>query len=256
LKLNKLLLLTTTLCLAGGTSLFAQKAAKRVEQITGEYYEKLVKNGKLTMSSVLGSANLWLLPQTEYAFEIKNSLVTKQEKDFSFTYETLYYIEKQASIEKISEIARSISKMEGLKYYSTTKKKEQVLYKNAYMVDGKDSKKEIPDQNKGNADGQISYCLMDDNHFGKTIYELSYNQSKEELLTTFSNQDDMGYGPFRLIQPEKLVINLLVEPCEDGIVVYLCADLSCKNFPGLKDSITDSISTRIDAISKWFISLL
>jgi hypothetical protein len=66
----------------------------------------------------------------------------------------------------------------------------------------------------------------------------------------------MGLGPIRAIMQEKLIINLLVIPCNDGIIVYLCADLESKNLPGVKAKITDSISARIDAISKWFISLV
>ena len=97
---------------------------------------------------------------------------------------------------------------------------------------------------------------MDDNSFGETRYKLVYRQSETELLTCFKTTDDMGLGLIRAIEPGNLCISLLVQPCEDGIVVYLCADLDSKNMPGIKAKITESITARMDAISRWFISLI
>ena len=131
-----------------------------------------------------------------------------------------------------------------------------VLYKKAFTIENASSKNPVADKTAGSADGKTLYCLLDDNSFGDTRYKISYKQTDQELLTYFTNVDDMGLGPIRAIMQEKLIINLLVIPCNDGIIVYLCADLESKNLPGVKAKITDSISARIDAISKWFISLV
>ncbi len=51
-------------------------------------------------------------------------------------------------ITDVSRICRSVSKMQGMKYYSTSKKKEMVLYEKAYMIADENSKEPIPDKNK------------------------------------------------------------------------------------------------------------
>ncbi len=255
MKIKRICFMTAVL-LVSGTALFGQTSVKTVNQVAGANYDSLVKKGKLVATSFEGDGKLSLLPQTRYAAEIKQNLVQKQNKDFYFTYEALYYIPKKITVQKASELARTISKLEGITYYSNTKKKDTVLYKKAFRIENENSKKPVADKNTGNADGQVQYCLLDDNSFGETRYKLVYRQSDTELLTSFKTTDDMSLGLIRAIDPGNLCISLLVQPCEDGIVVYLCADLDSKNMPGIKAKITESITARMDAISSWFISLI
>ena len=122
------------------------------------------------------------------------------------------------------------------------------------MIDNEISTVAIADKNAGNCDGNTYYCLMDDASFGETRYQLTYSQSERELLTVFTNTDDMGLSVIRAIMPGDLVINLLIQECEDGMVVYLCADLDSKKMPGVRGKITESMTARMDAISGWFAS--
>lgn len=254
--MKKIFIMAAVLCICGSI-LTAQQMNKSAKELIGEKnYAELLKNGKIIVSREDGSSNLQLLPQSQYASKIKSNLVKKQDKHFYYTYEVLYFLPKQITVQRASEIARSISKMAGIKYYSNTWKKEMVLYKNAYMIQNEKTKDPVTDKNTGNADGMVLYCLMDDNSFGETRYRLDYSQSSEELLTVFTNKDEMGLGPFRAIMPDNLVINLLIEPCSDGVLVYLCADLNSKKLPGVKGKITESMSARVEAISKWFISMM
>lgn len=251
------LLISSLFLLGVCTNVFSQNSIspKVKDLVPGKYYSQLIKEGKVIQTSMEGTGSLALIPQTEYAFAIKENLVTKQKKDFYFTYEGLYYIPNNITVEKASELARSISKLQGITYYSNTKKKDTVLYKQAFTIADENSKTPVADKTAGSANGKTLYCLLDDNSFGETRYRLNYKQSEKELLTSFRTIDDMGLGPIRAIMPENLSISLLVIPCEDGIIVYLCADLDSKNLPGVKAKITESITARMDAISKWFISL-
>ena len=252
---GKITLITSILLLGVCTSLSAQNTTVK-EIINEKYYSEVLKSKKIISTSFDEKPQLNLLPKSEKSNLIKNRLIKKEPKNIFYTYETLYFIPKEITVQKAGELARSISKMEGIKYYSTTKKKDLVLYKNAFTVENASSKIKIADKISGSSDGKTIYALLDDNSFGQTHYKISYSQSEQELLASFINSDDIGIGPIRAIMPEKLIINLLVIPCKEGIVVYLCADLESKKLPGIKAQITDSISSRIDAISKWFISLV
>jgi hypothetical protein len=124
------------------------------------------------------------------------------------------------------------------------------------MTEGENSNVAIADVNYGNSDGKTFYCLMDDASFGITQYRLDFIQSSNEFLQVFRNTDDMGLGPIRAIMPKDLVINLLIQECDDGMVVYLCADLDSKKMPGVRGKITESMTARMDAISSWFVSMM
>lgn len=250
------------------SQLFAQTQTRKVQDIVdSKYYSELIKNGVVTKISMDNDAkgDLLLVPNTDYAEKIKKNRVTKADKNFPFTYESLYYITKadllKASnstkttidINDFSRVLRSVSKMQGMKYYSTTKKKNLVLYEKAYMVDAENSNEKIADKNTGNADGMVAYCMQDDNSFGVNHYKLNYFQKETSMLCFFTSTDTMGMGPVKAINPGNLKISIFVEDCGEDVVLYLSTDLDSIKFPGIKGQIEDSMTSRMDAIYKWFL---
>lgn len=257
--MKKILFYTAaTLLLGVCTNSFAQNKTSGMAKdiVPEEYYSQLKKDGKIVVTHEDQNPNLDLIPKSQYASKIRSNLVNKQAKHFYYTYEALYYVPQTITVQKASEIARSISKMVTIDYYSNTRRKITKLYKKAGMVESENSSKIIGDYNYGNCDGKTCYCLMDDASFGVTHYRLDYSQSENELLTVFTNTDDMGLGPIRAIMPKDLVINLLIQECDDGMVVYLCADLDSKKMPGVRGKITESMTARMDAISGWFVDMM
>ena len=252
------LLITAAIFLGVCTNMSAQTNTKsKVKDIVdSKYLSQLTKEGKIVVTHEDQVVNLELLPKSSYTANIKANLINKQPKHFYYTYEALYYLPKTITVQKASEIARSISKMTTIQYYSNTRKKVTSLYKKAYMVQGENSNVAIADVNYGNSNGKTLYCLMDDASFGVTHYQLDYIQTQNELLTVFRNTDDMGLGLIKAILPKDLVINLLIQECEDGMVVYLCADLDSKKMPGVRAKITESMTARMDAISQWFVTMM
>ena len=255
---RKTLFISILLVLGVCINLFGQhKTSGKVKDIVGEkYYSQLVKDGKIVVTHEDQVVKLELMPKTAYGSNIKNNLIKKQPKHFYYTYEALYYLPRTITVQKASEIARSVSQMKTIKYYSNTRRKITNLYKKAYMVKEENSNTAIDDINYGNSNGKTLYCLMDDASFGVTHYQLDFIQSPNEFLEVFRNSDDMGLGPIRAIMPKDLVINLLIQECDDGMVVYLCADLDSKKMPGVRGKITESMTARMDAISSWFVSMM
>ena len=243
---------------------FAAENAKVKGAVSSKYYDELIKDEYVSRYRDNGSMELLLLPESTYATKIKGNMVQKDPKNYPYTFEGLYLLNKNEllskgssgkstiTIDDVSKVVRSVSKMQGMKYYSTTNKKELVLYEKAYMIAGPGEKTKIADQNTGNADGQVSYCLQDDNSFGVNTYKLSYFQNSDTMLCTFEILDKMGLGPFKAIYPGKMLINVLVIDCGDYLLLYLNTDLDSVKFPGIKGQITDSMSSRMDAVYKWF----
>ena len=212
-----------------------------------------------------GTNELKLIPQSEYNGIINSSRVPKADKNFPFIYESIYHLSKddlkkssnssdnEIDINDLSRIVRSVSNMQGMTYFSSTKNKTLVLYEKAYMVDGENSKKKIDDKNTGNADGQTSYCYQKDNSFGDIFYKLNYYQKDNTMLAVFTTTSAIGIGPIKAIAPSDLKIFIYVEDIGDEILLYLCTDLDSTKFPGIKGQITESMTARMDAVYNWFL---
>lgn len=234
--------------------------------VNSKYYDELAIKGVVIDYRDDGSSDFIMMPKSSYEGIINQSKVEKAEKNYPFVYESLYCLSKKdllasskssaktIDIQDVARVVRSVSKMEGMYYYSTTKKKDCVLYSKCYMVDGENSDKKIADVNTGSADGQISYCVQDDHSFGVNHYKLFYFQKENQLLCQFKITDVMGLGPFKAIYPGKMVINILVEDCGEDLLLYISTDIDSVKFPGIKGQITDSMTSRMDAIYKWFIT--
>lgn len=252
--------LSVLLC---GTS-FAQSTDIK-SLVNPQFYDELMKDKYVVRYRDDASKELQLVPNVDKKSTISSGMVAKNPKDYPFTYEALYLINKQdllkesnssaqtIDINDVARVCRSVSKMQGMKYYSTTRKKELVLYSKAFTISDSKSKTAIPDKTSGNANGQVIYSYLDDNSFGVTRYEIKYYQSENELLATFSNKDVMGIGPIKAIQEDNLKINLFIIDCDDSLLLYICADLDSAKFPGIKGQISESITSRMEAIYKWFL---
>jgi hypothetical protein len=249
----------------GCAALFAENL--KVKQIVEpKYYDTLVKEGLYSEYRDDGDTIYKLLPKSVYSKQIQDGAVEKAPKGFAFTYEGLYLLNKKELLKKsnssastitiddVTRVARTVSKMEGMMYYSTTHKKDRVLYKKCFMIAGPGDKTKIADENTGNADGQVSYCLQDDASFGVNTYKLNYFQKNDEMFCRFELLDELGIGPFHAIMPGKMITNMVAIDCGDDLLLYLCTDLDAKKLPGIRKQVTDSMTSRMDAVYKWFLT--
>ena len=265
-NLKKIALILVSAIFVG--TLFAQQVVDVKEMVPPQYLDELISNGRVIVSSD-GSKGFQLLPETYYTAQIRASEVEKEEKNFPFIYEGLYYLNKDEilktsnssktdiTIDDVAVVVRSVSKMEGMEYYSNRRGRYEVLYDECYTIREEDldvrRPERIPDQNFGPADGQVIYCQQKDSSFGRNKYKLSYHQHDNELFTQFVLMDNMGAGPFNALYPGKMKINLLVVDCGDNLLLYLCTDVDSKKFPGIAGMIVDSMTARMEAVYNWFL---
>ena len=211
-----------------------------------------------------GTRNLVLLPDFNYSSQLIENRVSENKK-YTFVSETLYLIdkseiiqksnieEKTINIEDASRVIRSVSKMEGMKYYSLHRKEESILYKKSYMIDDLETQNRIEDVNTGSADGQVSYMLQEDHSFGECRYELRYHQNENEFYSNFRNVDSMGLGIFKVIDPNDMRIHIIVTDCGDQFLLYLETETNCPKNKLIINKLEDSLLARVDAIYKWFV---
>ncbi|MCR5606538.1 MAG: hypothetical protein K6F69_06960 [Treponema sp.] len=206
-----------------------------------------------------------LIPNTPLALLTKNQWTANTKP--VFVVESLYVINKNRlsansklkgrkgddiSIANASRICRSISKMEGMQYYSNSAKKYETLYEHIYSIKGPDDTTRVADPIEGNADGLVSYCMMDDNKFGECNYRLNYRQSENEVLTTFTNVAWIKYF-IKAVEPENLKISLVIIDCGDKFLIYMPMQVKFPAVPLLEKHLNQSFTSRLEAICSWFV---
>lgn len=268
MKLNIKKIAVSLAVLAAGACLFAENSVKSAKDLVNpKYYDKLVKDGFVRIISTSADTDFVLLPENDYKQNCLDYSVKKKDGNFPFVTESLFYIPKSECIKKsgskkqelgikdVSVIFRSVSKMEGMNYYSLNKKKEEVLYKGAYMVNNAKDRKKIADPIEGSANEKTYYCFQHDVSFGKCVYELHYYENDGTFYANFCNIDTMGIGPVKAINPGNMRINAVVIDCGDSFLLYLATDTDCINFPGIEKTLTNSLTSRMDALYKWFLTM-
>lgn len=243
-------LILTAVVLTIGSLTFSYSA----KEIVGERnYEILKKEGKIQVNRFNDRSNvLELMPETEISKKLFGKW--KDRNLSSMAGENLYLLEKNgSSIEDVSVILRSVSKLEGTEYYSNRKKKNEILYRNAYCTKSETDNSKVADNVQGNADGQIQYCLLDDNSLGKTYYRISYLQTENEVAAEFSNITNVSYGPIKAVSSGNLVIGAVFIDCGDEYLVYMAEKADFFSLGFLEDKIKKSLLSRLDAIYGCFM---
>jgi hypothetical protein len=217
----------------------------------------LLKHKKVQNSSyrIKGAVPV-LVPDNEFAREAVSYWTGEEAPFFS---ESLYLYKKPEDTEtsddlaKVSRILRSISRLEGISYYSTSRKQMRILYEKSYVIENQKSKRKTADPVSGSADGVSILAFQKDLTFGECIYQYNYRQSADSVAFYSCNLEPMSYAFIRVIDPEKLRNSLVVQDLGDYLLVYSITRANFAAIPGLETKINASFSTRMEAVYDWFL---
>jgi hypothetical protein len=175
-----------------------------------------------------------------------------------FISESLYFLKKPVpvpaikSVQAISATARSLGKMQGIEYYSNSRKEREILYPQAYTINDPEQRQKIPDNVSGSADNMILYGLQQDATFGASVYRLVYHQTDSGVLFSSVNLDPLYMAFIKIANPETLQLTLLLTDVEDGVLMYAMTMVKTVALPGLAEFIKKSYEARTDALFDWF----
>lgn len=251
-----LLVLFATSCL------FQLSAYDLKDIIPEEEYNNLKKENHLERTLYKPEKIEFLLaPDTSLVKEAVKSWPADQEKPV-YVSEQVYLLNKKElgsgdveknNIDKASKILRSASKMQGMQYYSSTEKKVTTLYKECYSIKGPGDRTKVADNTEGSADGKTLYCLQNDHSFGKTEYRLQYHQTETEVNANFLNVSPLYVGIIKGVDTRNLTINIVVSDCGEDLLVYLLVQAKFPALSMFEDTMNDSFTSRLNAITNWFI---
>ncbi len=205
-----------------------------------------------------------LIPQTQFADSIKNFVFGKiAPEKMGFAEEKLYRLPKSEIENKnaaaldtstVSKIMRSISKMQGMQYFSRSRKSWDELYSQAFRVENPDSKdfSAAPDLNEGDANGLEIFAFLNDHTFGESVYKISYKQNQNEFLMLMENYSALTYGPVKAVKPGDLKMCVCVIDCGDEFLFYIGNYAEFKMISALKKRLNNSFEARLEAVYNWF----
>ncbi len=201
-----------------------------------------------------------LLPDSPYSEVIKKYVFGNFSDKAGHAYEKLYTVPKSVfpkdvTIEDASVLMRSISKMQGMLYYSRSDKQWNVLYKEAFSIDGEFGTEPVADSMDGSADGKTLYAYMNDHTFGKGWYQIKYRQSKNQLVMFMENRSALKYKIVRAVMPGDFKMCATVIDNGDYFTVYMCDYAEFKIIQSLRQRLNNSFEARLEAIYVWFTKL-
>lgn len=246
-----------------GAVCFSSVWALTLEDVVGKEKAEVLRNkGSVQKVSYKEeNVNLDYLPQSELTSYLKKNWPEDKEEP-SMVIENCYVMKKaelgkgdasKVTVEEISKIVRSISKMEGMKYFSS-KKKWEVLYHDCYRIDGPESEERIPDDTNGSAEGIVQYCHQNDNSLGKTNYRLEYHQTENEVSANFVNTTPVSFAFIKAVEAGNLHIGMHFVDCGDEVLVYLLTQAKFPAMAILEKKMNETFSSRLNAIYNWFIN--
>lgn len=226
--------------------------------------QELTEKGEIKHTLEKGETNFLLTPKTEYC---QNTTVFNggdEKEEPSFVAESLYLVKKtdlissskksnpDVSVDEVSRIVRSISKMKGMEYYSNSQQAWDILYSESYLISDPISKERIPDFLEGSADGLELYCFQNEHAFGESIYSILYHQNEKEVSVTFQNIEALKYKFITAVKKGNMNINLVVMDCGDSFLVYMVIQADVIRVSIIEKRMNKSLNARLDAIYKWF----
>lgn len=152
-----------------------------------------------------------------------------------------------------NEIIMSISSMSGMLYYSASRGTMRTFIENAYVIDGPNTKKRLPDPVFTTPPEVFSlYARQKDTTFGDNIYLYKYRTAESAYFFTQENATTLSVAFIPVIGKGNLKTVMAVFDCGEYILLYAVSMGKAVIVPGMWERISASFSNRVDAILVWF----
>jgi hypothetical protein len=154
---------------------------------------------------------------------------------------------------ELYQLIHQVSQLQGLEYYSASRKKMRLLFKQAFRVSEKGNKTPLPDLSPETISAGITSftVFQEDLTFGKNYSRMEVSPLDEGLLIRLTNLSPMRYGPLTLVGPEKLELMLWISLEEGRLTTYGLSAAQTFQLFGLEKSKQDSFYNRLVALYSW-----
>lgn len=146
----------------------------------------------------------------------------------------------------------SVSSLEGITYWSASRKARHVLYEKSSIVDAKGRREPRPDPVRSSVPPSDSFIVRQtDTTFGENWYQWDFSSTQGAFSLSVTNLSDLNYGILRLMDAQALAGFFFVVPCDEGILLYTVTGARAFLLPGLDGKVEESFVNRADAMNAW-----
>ena len=195
-------------------------------------------------------------PEYLFATSFENDLLNEITKlNVTIGVESLFFIKYSDDITLLSiyNTLLSVKTMKGIEYYSQSRKKMRTLFTESHGIVNLDNLKQLDDPVVETIPYVLNrFLLQTDKTFGENLYEATYRSDGNAIWVNMVNKTKMKYKFIPMLKPDKMSVNLLILPVEDGLLFYGVTAAETTSFLGLEKAKKESFYNRIKAMFNWF----
>jgi hypothetical protein len=149
--------------------------------------------------------------------------------------------------------ALALSSLEGIQYYSASRKTMRTFYEYSRIIDGVDTKTALPDPVFAEVPRELRiYARQKDLTFGDNIYQYDYVAYEDLLVFVQQNLTAMAARNIPAVGKNRLRSVVAVIDAGDSLLFYAVSMAKTVALPGMGNRIGNSFTNRAEAVLKWF----
>jgi hypothetical protein len=191
--------------------------------------------------------------------------------DYSVGVEALFFIDgvrvadsvygddRETFLLNLYNILRSVSSLQGLEYYSTSRGRMRTLFEEYWAIENPRDRDPIPDPVVGEivpGEADTVYVHQRDLTFGSSVAGVTYRSGTDGLAMHIENVTTMFYAIFPLVGRRDMQWEILVIPVREGILFYGMCVLDVLNIKEFREKMRNSMTTRLEALYFWFSDMV
>ena len=157
-------------------------------------------------------------------------------------------------LRQLAAILGSVHTMEGIEYWSASRQRMRTLYAEAYRVTSLSDRSELPDpvDMKPAIPGfsEQFHAYLRDLTFGGNVFEYSLRIGSASLSLSSGNATTMSFLFLPLIPPHSVKMNILIIPCEEGLLVHFLSTIDAIDI--VAGRVFESAGNKSLAVLAWF----
>ncbi len=237
------------------------EAEPLAEYLAPSVTAQLADAGSVNESSSGKDAALVLAPYHHEAKAIRSALVAE---DPDIVVEALFLWKKASPALPAAEmlaafnVLRSISTLQGIEYYSASRKKIRPLYTYSSLITGPSDDTPVRDTRLGSMPSypETLFARQNDTTFGDNRYRIVLSGGLDFVSQHSTNLTKLSLGIVPVAGPGDVHVRLLILRVDEGLLFYIASSARAALVPGVRATLETSFANRATAVYNWFSSEL
>lgn len=158
-------------------------------------------------------------------------------------------------LQKLALIANSVQKLQGLQYWSASRKTMRLLYEESWRVDSPEKQKRLPDPatlaELGPGPIWTFYMHQKDLTFGSNTSFTTVGVTQEAMYMTTANANSLKLYFVPVVASGALETGIYVVPCKEGLLLYGVSFVQAIDVAA--NRVFESAKNKSFAVFNWFL---